>query len=257
MFIRKSVESDGKRLHTKMSAVLQFFVNLKDARWGILGIVDFFKGIFRAVKADADIVALWEKGLNAISPVLAYLPYILLALCLVEAFFGKRLLNLQKFLACFIIGFACGVHYLAPFVDKVFVMPSWITGLVVGLVGAVFCKVIYVLAAAIAAGYATYVIAYTGSVLPTVTNFTKGNLLFSIIAAAVALILVFILLKVLEMLGTSFLGSWGAVKCINIAIGFMNWYWLAGKTGVIVYWSVIGVITLATFLVQWKTRKRF
>ena len=30
-----------------------------------------------------------------------------------------------------------------------------------------------------------------------------------------------------------------------------------GKTGVIVYWSVIGVLTLITFLVQWKTRKRF
>lgn len=240
-----------------MSAILQFFVNLKDARWGIKAILDFFKGIFNAVKANADITALWEKGINAISPALAYLPYILLALCLIEAFFGKRLLNFQKFLACFIIGFACGVHYLAPFVDKVFVMPSWITGLVVGLVAAVFCKVIYGIAVFLAAGYGTYVVAYSGSILPSVTNYTKGSLVFSLIAAAVAIVLVFVLLKVLEMVGTSFLGSWGAVKCINTAIGFMNWSWLAGKTGVIVYWSVIGVLTLITFLVQWKTRRRF
>ena len=129
--------------------------------------------------------------------------------------------------------------------------------LLVGLVAAVFCKVIYVIAVALAAGYGTYVVAFSGSILPALTKFTKGSLLFSLIAAAVALLLVFLLLKVLEMLGTSFLGSWGAVKCINIAIGFMNWSWLAGKTGVIVYWSVIGVLTLITFLVQWKTRKRF
>ena len=240
-----------------MNAVLQFFVNLKDARWGVMAIVDFFKGIFGAIKADADIAALWEKGLTALSSIHAYFAYIFLALCLVEAFFGKRLLNLQKFLACFIVGFACGVHYLSPFVDKVFVMPSWITGLVVGLVCAVFCKVIYVIAVALAAGYGTYVVAFSGSILPAVTKFTKGNIIFSLVASAVVLLLVFLLLKVLEMLGTSFLGSWGAVKCINTAISFMNWSWLAGKTGVIVYWAVIGVLTLITFLVQWKTRKRF
>lgn len=240
-----------------MGAVVQFFVNLKDARWGVLAIIDFFKGIFGAIKADPDIASLWEKGLNALSSISAYFVYILLALCLVEAFFGKRLLNLQKFLACFIVGFACGVHYLSPFVDKVFVMPSWITGLVVGLVCAVFCKIIYIIAVALAAGYGTYVVAFSGSILPSISKFTKGNLIFSLIAAAVVLVLVFLLLKILEMLGTSFFGAWGAVKCLNTAICFMNWSWLAGKTGVIVYWSAIGVIALLTFLVQWKTRKRF
>ena len=240
-----------------MNAFVDFFVNLKDAKWGLTAIIDYIKGVFEAVKSNADISSLWEKGLSALDVIAPYFVYILLALCLVEAFFGKKLLTLQKFLAFFVIGFACGVNYLSPLVDKVFIIPSWITGIVVGIVAAVLCKILYIVVVAVVAGYGTYLVCVTGDLVPAVTNFTKSNWLYSLIAAAVVLLLVFLLLKYLEMLGTAFLGGWGAVICLNTAINFMQWSWLGGTVGVIVFWALTGIVTLIGLSVQWKTRRRF
>ena len=120
----------------------QFLANLRDARWGFAQIIDYLKGIFNAMKNSPDTQNLIQVGLGKIAAVLPYAVYIMLALALLEAFFGKKLLTVQKFILCFAIGYAAGVHYITPFVHNVFTIRSWIVGLVVGAVSAVLCKVI-------------------------------------------------------------------------------------------------------------------
>ena len=91
-----------------------------------------------------------------IEPVLPYLPYILLGLSLIVAFFGRRLLGLLRFLTFFVIGGLIGIYMLGPIIlDVMPDIPVWVIGLVTGLVAAVLAKIIYYLAIAVATGYST------------------------------------------------------------------------------------------------------
>ena len=235
----------------------QFLANLRDVKWGFGQIVDFFKRIFEAIKTNPDTKHLIDSALARIPSILPYAVYIMLALALIEAFFGKKLLTFQKFVICFVLGYAIGVHYVTPFVHNVFLIRSWIVGLVVGAVAAILCKVIYFLAVVLAAGYSTYIVCFRGMLLPVLTQYTQGRVLWSLIVAVVAVVILLFILKYVEMLGTSVLGGWIAVRSLNTAVAFTSWSWLSGATGVVVYWVLVGVVSLLGVAVQWRTRRRF
>ncbi len=240
-----------------MNAFLQFFVNLKDAKWGFGRIIEYFKGLNSAVSANEHIAMLIDKVVAAVENISMIFPYIVIAVFLIECLFGKKLLNLQKFLASFIFGYAIGVHYLTPLVHKVFDIKAWIVGLVIGIVAAVLCKIVYILAVMIVSGYGVYVLFYSGTVLTALTSYTAGKWVPSLVVGAVAIVIVLLLLRYIEMLGTAFLGAWVVVKFLNLAISFTDWSWLAGTAGVIVYWVIIGIIALLGLIVQFRTRRRY
>lgn len=236
--------------------MIEFFNNVKEAKFGFKQIIDFISGIFKSATENADIASLWDKISGFISDYLIYVAIGLIVLGLIEAFFGKKLLTLQKFLGCFAVGFCAGVVYISPLVDKLFTIPSWIVGLVIGIVAAIICKLVYILAVALFAGYSVYYICYSASVLPQVTKFTEGNWIFSLIAAAVAILLVFLLLKYIEMAGTAFLGSWLAVAALNTVTDFMSLSFIQ-NFNVIVFWVLVGIVSLLGLVVQFRTRRRY
>ena len=90
------------------------FSGLINAEYDFSAIGDWVKSVYEFIAADATISGIWgtiNSFLTAI-PTIA-VTSILLVLSLIEVFCGKKLLGLQKFLACFVVGFAVSAAYLS------------------------------------------------------------------------------------------------------------------------------------------------
>jgi len=189
-------------------------------------------------------------------PVAPFMPYIMLVLYAIVAFAGKRIIGCLKLGSAFVVGYITGVYYLAPL--PIFTtVPSWILGLVVGVVAALLCKLLYTLSYIWVVGYGTYLVAYLGIFLPEVFGFAIGNALSSLIVADVVLVLSLIFKKWIEMAGTANLGAWGIAATIKLQI----WPYTALPMFVGIEWVadliLIALVALIGFTVQVKTRKRY
>lgn len=240
-----------------MNGFVQFFTSLRDGRWSFGQIIDYFKELNATVEANAHVASILDRVYGFIASFAGIFPYILLGIFLIEAFFGKKLLGIHKFISGFIIGYGCGVAFVSPLLDKVVSVPAWITGIVIAIVAAVLCKITYVLALIAASGYGVYLLAYSGTSLTFVTQFTEGNFVASLVAGAVAAVLVLMLRRLVEMLGTAFLGAYLSVKAICEITGFLTWSWISVTSGLIIFWIATGLIALLGFIVQWSTRRRY
>ncbi len=228
---------------------------LINAEYDFKAIGEWFKSVYETISTNADISGLWASFTSILNmlPLIAT-GAIFLVLSLVEVFFGKKLLGIQKFLLCFAVGYTASVAYLAPLLPEGFTIPSWIIGVVVGAVAALLFKLIYFLAYIVAAGYSVYIICMGGFYLPeAVAPMVKGNMVIALAAGAVAIVLALIFKKLIEMAGTAALGGWFVwLSLIKLFAGLNIQLLDEGLIKII----VIAVVALLGAIVQIKTRKR-
>ena len=236
------------------SNIIDGFMN---ARYSFSYISAKLDKIFTAAIEDVEVASILSMIDTALASVLAYLPIIFIALCLIETFFGKKLLGLQKFLLMFGLGFVGGVLIVAPIVNGFFVLPTYITGAVVGLICAILCKLLYWLGYVGVFGYSVYMVCFTGAIpeLQVVTVYTQGIQLYSLVAAAVVVIIALLLRKYIEMAGTAALGAYGIATLV--IENFYDFTALVPGAEDIVKLAVIAVIAFIGFVVQVKTRKKY
>ena len=241
-----------------LETIQAFFQSVINAEFDFAAIWESIFGVWAALTASPTYIEIesFVSGLLTSVPGIA-VTGVLLVLSLIQVFAGKKLLGFQKFVACFAVGFVYGVVFLAPFIETIVVIPHWVSGVVVGAIAALLCKPVYFLTYVGAAAYSMYFVCYSGEILPELTVYTAGNMIYCLIAAAVAVVLVLLLRKWIEMLGTSMLGAWCAYLCIDtLAGGLVNIEALAPHIE-IVKWVIIGVIALVGFIVQVKTRRKY
>ena len=227
--------------------------SLMNATITITGILNYLKDLVAKTLAETAVAGVLDTVKGLLNPVWAYRYIVLMVLALVVALFGKRMFGLLKFLGGFFAGFCVGVVFLAP---KLTFLPSYVTGAVIGLVVALLMKFLYYVIVVAGVGYSAYYVAFSAAVLPAVFNFTKGNLLFSAIVAVVAVVLVLVLLKWVEMLGTALVGAYVLTYALTFVydvrtIGFLANY------GDIPLYVIMGVVALVGFIIQVKTRKKY
>ena len=99
-------------------------------------------------------------------------------------------------------------------------------------------------------------VCFRGEILSALTSFTAGNYIYSLAVAAVFIVLVFILRKYVEMVGTAMLGGFG-IACV--VRGFYDYTSLQPFVGI--EWLGVLVVTLifalVGFIVQIRTRSRY
>ncbi len=222
--------------------MLEFFQKVAQAAYSFQDIGDFFKKLL----LEGDIRTYYEKAIGFIPD---FYIYVLLAFSVLMAFFGKKLLGLQKFIAFLAVGFGAGEVYVAPLlVDILPSLPAWVSGLVIGLIAALLCKFLYWIAVAVAAGYSVFMVLYTDMFF----TLPEPKQIIAAVAALVAIILVFIFLKFFERLGTAFLGGYLSTVLLMKAVDFS----FIPLDLAITKWILVGVIALLGFLVQIATRSR-
>ncbi len=229
--------------------------SLINAEFDFKAIFDWIKSAYENVISTPAVSDIWEAALDLLGSVPAVLiSSVLLALALVEVFFGKRLLGVQKFIGFFLLGFAGGAVYLAPLIPDVLPISPLVVGIVVGAVAALLCKIIYLVAYIGIAGCSVYIIFMGGYYIPKViSDLTKGNMIVSLVIAAVAVVIAILLKKLVEMVGTATLGSLGAWIAFLKLLGDLK---ITFPESEIIKFTVITVLAVLGTLVQIKTRKR-
>ncbi len=234
-----------------------FFEMVKNAEFGLDGIISGINTFFDNLYANTHIATLHDYLLTHLAAVLPYIPYIILGVCALVLFVGKRLFPLLRFLAFFGVGFILGVYYLSPLVlEHAPTLPTWVIGAVGGIVAAVMAKLLYWLTLIAVVGYGTYMFCFTGTLIPTLTAHTQGNYLVSLVAAAVLVLIVLLLLKYIEMVGTAMLGGFGIATVIRGWYDYTTISVFVGKEWLGVL-AVTLVIALVGFAVQFKHRETF
>ena len=186
-------------------SLMSFFEIIKNGTYGFESISAFITELCKAAFTNEHIVTMdaWFKGI--LQPVLAYIPYVFIALWAVVWLFGKRLFKLIRFIAFFLAGFVLGIYYLSgPVLTHFPDVPGWAVGLAVGLVLAVLSPILYYALYSVVVVYGTYLLCISGVLLIEL----KGNYAVGLIVAAVALLLFLVIHNFVERFGTAFLGAY-------------------------------------------------
>ena len=215
---------------------------------------DEIKSTYDNVAGNVNIEGLWSKVTEFLSSVPAIaVTGVLLALSLVVVFLGKRLLNFAKYVGFLAVGFCLGVTFLAPIVSEVLpIVPWWAVGLVVGVVAMLMSKMLYFLLYVGAAGYGAYLFSIRGYVLP---EFTNGNLMIGLVVAAVAVAVVLICKKLIEMLGTAALGGFLVSLCVVEMLSQLD-IALGSTVLTVIKLAILAILAIIGLVVQYRTRKR-
>ena len=211
---------------------------------------EFIESLKTRFGAHADVKSIWDMIMGVIDSLAGILPIILIVLGLVEVFFGKKLMPLQKFLFVTVVGLVGGVLYIAPVINGFFALNALIVGAVIALVGAILNKFCYLVFYVALFGCIGYTYAFSGAI-PVIGSMFAGNLVMSAVVAAVLVVLTLILRKYVEMAGTAYLGA--LLITTNVIENFFDYTAFGEIVGTI----VIVAITLVGFIVQFKTRKRY
>ena len=215
----------------------------------------WLSNLYYALTKTPDIETIWSAFMAFLSPFSVIVPYIVLALCLVLAFFGQKLMPVVKFLAFFIIGFVLGVYYFPPLLEGTINLPGWVCGLIMALIVSVLYQFLYIGVFAIAVSYSVYTVCYSGFNFMEITEINVPLVVVCALIAVSALIIGFFFLKYIEMGVTSVVGAYLFTFYFRTMLfdykslpAFATAPWVAAFVLTI-------IIAIPAFIVQFKTRK--
>ena len=234
-----------------------FFTALWHADFGFGKLWEFLSGIYTSAVEMPGVVEIKTAIGGFLSPAAPYLPFILIALSIVIAFVGKKIISPLKFIAFFFFGFIAGAHFITPVLEELIAMPSWLCGFVIAIVSAVLYRFVYYVLYTLFFLYSTYIICYTGFTLQPQTEHSSSKAITCLAVAVAVVVLAFIFKKYVEMAGTAFLGGYFVFLIINgMLIDFSSLEFFAYTP-----WVMPLVITLVVAIpgvvVQFKSRKRY
>lgn len=239
---------------------MEFFERFAAGAIGFAEIGGEIGNVFaRIFVPDGAIFAYFAKVLEWINQFIPFawiVPSVFALLSLIQVFFGKKLLGLQKFLACLAIGFACGTMFIYPLLCNIGItfMADWVVGLIVGVVGAILSRLVYFLAYVVCAGCAGYVLCLSG-ILPEAISQYVAYWYVGVGVAVAFIVLALLLRRFIEMLGTAVLG--GYTLFLSFIAILASFGWAIGEEYKM--WWMIGFLAVCGFLgflVQLKTARR-
>lgn len=214
-----------------------------------------FTEILDAVLAEPSIAPFKASYDAFIASIQSFLPYVLIALCLLVGLFGKRLFGVIRVLIMFAVGFIASVYWCAPIViTLVPSLPAYVVGIAFGILLAVLSRMIYDIVFAAVIGFDVYNICFNALFLVEVTAMTQNNLGLSIAIAVACVIVALLLRKYMEMLVTSGIGGVGLAFAVKNIYDYTVFMPLDANTTAIFAGVVVSVVM---FVIQFKNRIRF
>lgn len=234
-----------------------FFKSLIQGDFGFYELWEYFVNLYYAVSKAPDVMNIWAALMKVLDPIYGAVPYILIALCLLIAFFGKKLMPVLKFLGCFFVGFVCGVYFIGPVLMAIINVPPWVCGLVLAIIAAVLYRFIYYAAYGAAFVYFVYVFCYTIFYMRDYESHNAARF-FLCFGIAVGVTMVgFMLRRYIEMAGTAFLGGYlvsYTIRCMIFDYKALDWLQDMPWLGAAVITVIIGI---PACVFQYRTRKKY
>ncbi len=210
--------------------------------------------ILVSIFSHENFTAVWSLVSPYIEAAGAVIPAVLIALSLFEIFFGKKLIGLQKFIACLALGFFAGVSLLQPLLTTVgVVIPAIAVGVITGIIAALLSKFIYIVVYVAAFGYSAYLISMGGQLMPDpLVAFVKGNMIIGLVSVALAILLSLVFRGFIERAGTAVIGGFCLVGSINLLLSVFG----APEVSVILMAVIVSVASLLGIGAQLGSAKR-
>ena len=182
-------------------------------------------------------------------------PFLVIALCLIVGAFGRKLSGLIRVALLFAIGFVSSVYWVAPFIAK-FVpgIPAVGIGVIVGVIAAVLSKMIYNLTYIGCIGFDVYNICVNALFLTELTVHTQGDVRFSLVIAAAAVLLALGVRKYLEMIITAAAGGVGIAFFVKTIYDYTTHFEYDANMTMFI---LGGVIAIPLFFFQYRDRHFF
>ena len=252
-----NIKINFKEVSVMYDSFGEFFIAVKEGSFGFYQLWEWFVNLYYSVTKAPDIMNIWAAFMKFIDPIYPIVPYILIALCLFVVFFGKKLMPVLKFLACFFFGFIGGLYFIGPPLAAIVTVPAWVSGLVVAVVAAVLYRFIYYIAYAVGTVYCVYTLCYSGFYIGGEPEHTLGKALICLGIAVTAAVLAFVFRRHVERIGTAILGGY----LISYIIRCFIYDYKAWEAFRAVPWLAAAVITVLIaipgVIVQYKTRHKY
>ena len=212
----------------------------------------FYEGLWTDFNISEMVSGMWWH-LRYVKP---FLPFILFVIYTLVATLGNKMFGFLRFSVLFISGFIIGIYTLSPLVLEVMPnLPTWVIGLITGIVAGVLSKILYFLIVSGGLGYSTYVVFYSGS-LPVLAGLTAGSWLVGLIAAAAVIALTVVFSKYIEMASTALLGGYGMACIVRGWYDYSSMPVFVGKEWLGVL-TVTLIFALIGFVVQMMNRETY
>ena len=235
----------------------EFFEALWQAELTPVMLLEWIYSVFFFGVRMEGVAEIHTAVVNALAPAMDTLPYIFILLSLIIAFFGKKLLGILKFLGLFLTGFIFGAYFITPLFDDLINVPSWVWGLVIGIVAAVLYRFVYYLVYGVSLVYIVYVLCYTGFTFSAPADHSTSRAVICLGIALVVALILYILMRYVEMMGTATLGAYLVYFTIDSMLFDFDSLEFLGATPWVAPFIITFVIALPAFMVQFKTRKRY
>ena len=235
----------------------EFFVALREGRFGFGPFWQVMTDLYYSITQNPDVSVIWNGLMGILKPIYGVVPYILIILSLMVAFFGKKMMPVLKFVAFFLAGFVGGVYFITPLISRLIAVPGWLCGLVIAIVCAVLYRFLYLGLYAVAVVFSVYVLCYNGFYINPTVEYSVSKAFVCLAISCCAAIFAFILIKYLEMLGTAALGAYFVALVMRgflfdyRQMGFLQATPWAGTLAIVLILGVPGLV------VQFRTRRRY
>lgn len=238
-----------------MGKLGEFFAALVDGGVTFASVGEFFRSCLDNFNANEHLSGMWSAIRSFCDSLGIALPIILSALCITLMLCGKKLISVERFLFFTVLGYVVGVLLVSPLINTIFALPELVSGLVVAIVSAVLSKYLYHAFVMIAAGFSAFLLFYTDSVFASFP--TQKQLVLCVVIAAACAVLVLIINKVAAMLITSACGSYLLTRVVVLFVVNYEAPDVMDGKGWILTVCISAVLTVVSFIIQYKTRTRY
>lgn len=234
----------------------EFWSALVEARLDFAPLWQILSDTYYAITENPDMQGVWGVIMSLLAPISAVLPYILILLSLVVAFFGKKIMAIIKFTAFFVFGFALGLHFVTPWIGYTIDVPGWVCGLVIAIVAATLYRTVYMAAYILAGSYCLYMVFYNGFYAIPRPEFSGYRAAISLLFVLIAVLLALFVRKYIEMLGTAVLGGYFVALVFRTLIFDYRTVFLASMPKLATF-IITFAIAIPAFIVQFRTRRKY
>lgn len=235
----------------------EFFEALWHTDFGFAALWQWMTEVYWTTVYLPGVMEIREILIDFLEPAQTFIPYILIALSFLVAFLGKKLMPVLKFITFALVGFFAGAYFITPLFEGVVAVPSWVCGLIIGILAAVLYRFVYYLLYGAFSVWFVYVICYTGFTFAPQTEHSASKAVTCIVIAVAVTVFAFIFRKYVEMAGTSVLGGYLVYAIITYMIFDLSSLEFLALTPWVAPLVITLLVGIPGFVVQVRTRKRY
>lgn len=234
-----------------------FFTALWQARFGPQELWEWITGVFNTALGEPVIYEMRVAISTFFAPISLFITVSLIAMGVIVAFYGKKMMPAIRFLVFALWGFAVGASCIPQYFEAVLEVPAWLCAIVMAVVHAILYRYVYYAFYTAYIAFLTYVLCYTGFTFAPPEESSVGLAVFSLIIAIIAVLFALKFRSYVEVVGTSVFGGYLVYATVCDRIYDLSKLEFLKDVQFLAPLLIILLVAVPGFILQFKMRKRY